>query len=71
MPVLIAVLLAAMTFSASAQQGTETVRGLTVTVGANHAPPYRVIESGPPTGLYVEIFREITDRLGWKTHRCA
>ncbi len=68
MRILIAVLLAAMTLSASAQQGTETVRGLTVTVGANHAPPYRVIEGGPPTGLYVEIFREITDRLGWKTH---
>lgn len=68
MRVLIAVLLAAMTLSVNAQQGTETVRALTVTVGANHAPPYRVIEGGPPTGLYVDIFREITDRLGWKTH---
>lgn len=68
MRVLIAILLAAITFSAGAQQGTETVPALTVTVGANHAPPYRVIEGGQPTGLYVDIFREITDRLGWKTH---
>jgi len=68
MRALTAVLLVAMSLAVSAQQGTETVRALTVTVGANHAPPYRIIEGGPPSGLYVEIFKEITDRLGWKTH---
>ncbi|WP_417512648.1 substrate-binding periplasmic protein [Marinobacter sp.] len=68
MRVLIAVIFSVMALSADAQQGTETVRALTVTVGANHAPPYRIIEGARPTGLYVEIFQEITDRLGWKTH---
>lgn len=68
MRVLIAILLAAMTLSVGAQQGTETVPALTVTVGADHAPPYRIIEGEPLAGLYVDIFREITDRLGWKAH---
>lgn len=68
MRLLMTVLLVAITLSASAQQGTETVRPLTVTVGANHAPPYRIIQGAEPSGLYVEIFKEITDRLGWKTH---
>ncbi|MBL1273323.1 MAG: polar amino acid transport system substrate-binding protein [Marinobacter maritimus] len=65
---LIAVLLMAVTVAVGAQQGTETLPALTVTVGANHAPPYRIIDGGPPSGLYVEIFQKITDRLGWKTH---
>lgn len=60
--------LMALVFPVSAQQGTETVEALTVTVGANHAPPYRIIEGGEPTGLYVDIFQEIADRLGWKVH---
>lgn len=68
MRVLVAVLLAAITLSAGAQQGTETVPALTVTVGANHAPPYRIIDGGPASGLYVEVFGEIANRLGWKTH---
>ncbi|WP_250832292.1 substrate-binding periplasmic protein [Marinobacter sediminum] len=53
---------------ATAQQGTETVEPLTVTVGANHAPPYRILENGQRTGLYVDIFEEISARLGWKVH---
>ena len=60
--------LMALVVPVSAQQGTETVEALTVTVGANHAPPYRIIEGGEPTGLYVDIFQEIADRLGWKVH---
>lgn len=51
-----------------AQQGTETVAPLTVTVGANHAPPYRIIRGDEKTGLYVDIFQEIADRLGWQVH---
>lgn len=66
MRVFTAALLMALVFPASAQQGTETVEALTVTVGANHAPPYRIIEGGERTGLYVDIFEEIADRLGWK-----
>ncbi|SNC60121.1 polar amino acid transport system substrate-binding protein [Marinobacter sp. es.048] len=61
-------LLVALVFPVSAQQGTETVEALTVTVGANHAPPYRIIQGGEPTGLYVDIFEEIADRLGWRVH---
>lgn len=51
-----------------AQQGTETIEPLSVTVGVNHAPPYRVIEADTKSGLYVEIFEEIADLLGWQVH---
>ena len=68
MRVLTAALLMVLVFPAWAQQGTETVEPLTITVGANHAPPYRIIENGERTGLYVEIFEEIAERLGWEVH---
>lgn len=65
---LTAALLMVLVFPAWAQQGTETVEPLTITVGANHAPPYRILEGGERTGLYVEIFEEIAERLGWEVH---
>ncbi len=68
MRVLTAALLMVLVFPAWAQQGTETVEPLTIIVGANHAPPYRIIENGERTGLYVEIFEEIAERLGWEVH---
>ena len=68
MRVLTAALLMVLVFHAWAQQGTETVEPLTITVGANHAPPYRILEGGERTGLYVEIFEEIAERLGWEVH---
>lgn len=36
-----------------------------VTVGINHAPPYRVSTEDGATGLYVEIFDEIAERINW------
>lgn len=39
--------------------------GRTVTVGVNHAPPYRVITDEGVTGLYVDIFNEIAARIDW------
>ncbi|MBY6072379.1 transporter substrate-binding domain-containing protein [Marinobacter salsuginis] len=68
MRVLTAALLMVLVFPAWAQQGTETVEPLTITVGANHAPPYRILQGGEKTGLYVEIFEEIAERLGWEVH---
>ena len=68
MRVLTAALLMVLVFHAWAQQGTETVEPLTITVGANHAPPYRILEGGERTGLYVEIFEEIAERLGGEVH---
>ncbi len=68
MRVLTAALLMVLVFPAWAQQGTETVEPLTITVGANHAPPYRILQGGERTGLYVEIFEEIAERLGWEVH---
>ena len=68
MRVLTAALLMVLVFHAWAQQGTETVEPLTITVGANHAPPYRILQGGERTGLYVEIFEEIAERLGWEVH---
>lgn len=38
----------------------------TVTVGINHAPPYRVVTDEGVTGLYVDIFNEIADRIDWE-----
>lgn len=38
---------------------------LNVTVGINHAPPYRVVTDEAVTGLYVDIFNEIADRIDW------
>ncbi len=40
--------------------------GLSVTVGINHAPPYRVVTDEGVTGLYVDIFNEIAKRVDWK-----
>lgn len=39
---------------------------LVVTLGVNHAPPYRIVDGNQKTGLYVDIFREIANRLGWQ-----
>ncbi|MCL7942460.1 transporter substrate-binding domain-containing protein [Marinobacter sp. ATCH36] len=39
--------------------------GHSVTVGINHAPPYRVVGDEGVTGLYVDIFNEIAERVGW------
>ncbi|MCK7548875.1 substrate-binding periplasmic protein [Marinobacter koreensis] len=50
----------------AAQQGTETVPPLTVTVGVNNAPPYRIIGPDRNTGLYVDIFKEVARLLGWQ-----
>ncbi len=60
------IILWAFTTGLWAQQGTETVEPLTVIVGVDHAPPYRILESTRKTGLYLEIFEEIADRLGWE-----
>ncbi|HET8802769.1 MAG TPA: transporter substrate-binding domain-containing protein [Marinobacter sp.] len=65
---LLVLALPALTLPALAQQGTETVKGLKITVGANHAPPYRIIDGDESTGLYVDIFEEIAARLGWEVH---
>ena len=65
MRVLIAALLTALMSPVSAQQGTETVEALTVTVGVSHAPPYWIVQGQERAGLYVEIFEAIADRLGW------
>ncbi|MEC7816746.1 MAG: transporter substrate-binding domain-containing protein [Pseudomonadota bacterium] len=68
MRVLMGALIVALGLPVWAQQGTETVEPLTVTVGANHAPPYRILEDGKATGLYIDIFEEVADRLGWQVH---
>ena len=31
----------------------------------DHAPPYRILEPGRKTGLYLDMFEEMTNRLGW------
>lgn len=65
---IIILLFALVALPALAQQGTETVEPLSVTVGVNHAPPYRIIDADQKSGLYVEIFEEIADLLGWQVH---
>lgn len=48
---------------AESAEGTQP----TAVVGVNHAPPYRNLESDPPSGLYIDIFRALAERLEWKT----
>lgn len=36
-----------------------------VVVGVNHAPPYRDLEQTRPTGLYIDIFQAVAQRMGW------
>lgn len=62
------IVLALLALPVAAQQGTETVEPRMVTVGVNHAPPYRIIENGHRSGLYIDIFEAIADRLSWKVH---
>lgn len=37
-----------------------------VTVAINHAPPYRIVTEQGVSGLYVDIFNEIANRMGWQ-----
>lgn len=37
-----------------------------IRVGLNHAPPYRIVENGEVSGLYVDILEQIAKRLDWK-----
>lgn len=51
--------------------GADTVEApsappLTLTVGVDNAPPYRIIGPNRKSGLYLDIFQEIADRLGWQ-----
>lgn len=48
-----------------AQQSAAAIQPLTVIVGVDHAPPYRILEPARTSGLYLEIFEEIAGRLGW------
>ncbi|WP_027830537.1 ABC transporter substrate-binding protein [Marinobacter sp. HL-58] len=48
-----------LAFAASAEERRS------VTVGINHAPPYRVTTDEGPAGLYVDIFDEIARRINW------
>lgn len=65
-PAVVAFALMLLVSGAGAQQGTETVAPLRVTVGVDHAPPYRILEPAGKSGLYLELFEEIADRLGWQ-----
>ena len=38
----------------------------TVIVGVDHSPPYRILDAGRQSGLYLDIFNEVADRLGWR-----
>ena len=58
-------LLALLALPAWAQHGAGAVEPQTVTVGISHAPPYRVVEAGVRSGLYVDVFEAITAHLGW------
>jgi polar amino acid transport system substrate-binding protein len=35
-------------------------------VGVNHAPPYRDLEGDEPSGLYIDIFLALAERMGWE-----
>ena len=48
------------------QSGTEGAPAVTVTVGVDHSPPYRIVEDGHRSGLYLDIFNALAERLGWQ-----
>lgn len=58
-------LLTLLALPAWAQHGAGAVEPQTVTVGISHTPPYRVVENGVRSGLYVDVFEAITAHLGW------
>ncbi|TIH17378.1 ABC transporter substrate-binding protein [Marinifilum sp. JC120] len=59
MKILAALVLAAFILSSSA-----FVRASDFHVMTEHYPPYSYLENGKPTGLFVELFRMIEDKLG-------
>ncbi|MCP5162103.1 MAG: transporter substrate-binding domain-containing protein [Hahellaceae bacterium] len=54
------------TSPAQAENGISSVP--LVTVALNHAPPYRILEKGAASGLYIEIFNALIKELGWQVH---
>lgn len=46
--------------------GAEGEPAVTVTVGVDHSPPYRIVDNGQRSGLYLDIFNELAERLGWQ-----
>lgn len=55
-----------LSFTAGAQGENDSDSPLTVTVGVDHSPPYRIVDSERRSGLYLDIFNEMADRLGWQ-----
>ena len=41
-------------------------QGVSAVVGVNHAPPYRDLEGDAPSGLYVDVFLALAERMGWQ-----
>ncbi len=60
--------LAVCSLTAWAQGDNGNVRDspLTVVVGVDHLPPYRIVDSEGQSGLYLDLFNEIAHRLGWQ-----
>ncbi|XKH02410.1 transporter substrate-binding domain-containing protein [Marinobacter nauticus] len=57
-------LFSAAAWGQTADGGNEGAR--TVVVGVDHSPPYRILDAGRQSGLYLDIFNEVADRLGWQ-----
>lgn len=56
-------LLLMFSFPVWAQSDNTSNPPLTVTVGVNHSPPYRIVSSEKQSGLYLDIFNELAGRL--------
>jgi len=59
-------LLVAFSITAGAQGDNTTDSPFTVTVGVDHSPPYRIVNAQTQSGLYLDIFNEIAERLNWQ-----
>jgi polar amino acid transport system substrate-binding protein len=59
-------LLVAFSITAGAQGDNITDSPFTVTVGVDHSPPYRIVNAQTQSGLYLDIFNEIAERLDWQ-----
>lgn len=65
MVIVTTLLLVLLSSPAWAQLDTDTADAPTVTVGVNHAPPYRMMDNGVARGLDLEVFEAISRQLGW------
>ncbi|OZG74086.1 hypothetical protein BTA51_08415 [Hahella sp. CCB-MM4] len=55
-----------VSFCAPAENENDDSSSIHVTVAVNNAPPYRIIDGTRVSGLYIDIFNALAERLQWQ-----